>query len=277
MECTIRNIPIYYESYGSGIPIISIHGYTPDHRLMKGCMEPLFAQRSGWRRIYLDLPGMGKTPGSEQINSTDGMLDIVIDFLDEIIPGQQFLIAGESYGGYLARGVVSRKFDQVEGMALICAGIIMDHARRDVPPRTVIVENPQLLATLDEADAEEFSSMAVVQDQYNWEHFRDDILSGLRIADEAFLEKISQQYSYSFDVDNLPQRFAKPVVFLQGRQDHIIGYRDAWNILENYPRATFAVLDRAGHNLQIEQPQLFNALIGEWLDRVRESILTFVL
>jgi pimeloyl-ACP methyl ester carboxylesterase len=38
--------------------------------------------------------------------------------------------------------------------------------------------------------------------------------------------------------------------------------------LPHYPRATFAVLDVAGHNLQIEQPRLFNALMHEWLDRV---------
>lgn len=59
---------------------------------------------------------------------------------------------------------------------------------------------------------------------------------------------------------------------LVGRQDQVAGYRGAWRILENYPRATFAVLDREGHNLQIEQPQLFNALLGEWLDRVQESL-----
>ena len=40
------------------------------------------------------------------------------------------------------------------------------------------------------------------------------------------------------------------------------------DILERFPRATFAVLDLAGLNLQIEQPQLFHALINEWLDRV---------
>ncbi len=56
-----------------------------------------------------------------------------------------------------------------------------------------------------------------------------------------------------------------------GRQDQVAGYRDAWRILENYPRASFAVLDWAGHNAHIEQSQLFNALPGEWLDRVQES------
>jgi pimeloyl-ACP methyl ester carboxylesterase len=54
------------------------------------------------------------------------------------------------------------------------------------------------------------------------------------------------------------------------RQDSVVGYRDAWAILENYPRGTFAVLDRAGHFLAAEQEDLFHALAGEWLDRVEE-------
>jgi hypothetical protein len=32
------------------------------------------------------------------------------------------------------------------------------------------------------------------------------------------------------------------------------------------------VLDRAGHNLQIEQSRLFTALVHEWLDRVEEEL-----
>jgi pimeloyl-ACP methyl ester carboxylesterase len=272
MECIIRDIPLFYESYGTGIPIILLHSFSCDHRQMKGCMEPLFAQQQGWQRLYLDLPGMGKTPGKESLKSTDDMLDVVVDFIDAVIPGQPFLLVGASYGGYLARGVVLRKFDLVEGMALICPAIITERSRRTVPPRTVIVENPQLLATLAPAEAEEFGSMSVVQDHYNWQRFRDEVLSGASVANGPFLEKIRQHADYSFDVDRLPQPFAKPVVILLGRQDSSVGYQDAWRILENYPRGTFAILDRAGHNLQIEQPQLFHALVSEWLDRAWESM-----
>ncbi len=41
-----------------------------------------------------------------------------------------------------------------------------------------------------------------------------------------------------------------------------------------FPRATFAVLDRAGHGLTMEQTGLFRALVAEWLDRVEEGIRT---
>ena len=76
---------------------------------------------------------------------------------------------------------------------------------------------------------------------------------------------------YSFDLDTQTRPFEKPTLILTGRQDTHVGYRDAWAILEAYPRATFAVLDRAGHALGVEQDILFRALIHEWLDRVEES------
>ena len=120
------------------------------------------------------------------------------------------------------------------------------------------------------SDANEFASMAVVQNRLNWERFRDEILAGIRVGDTAYLEHLRHDgYGFSFDVDSLPVPYDKPVLIVAGRQDTSVGYENAWRIIDNYPRPTFAVLDTAGHNLQIEQPQVFNALASEWLDRLQ--------
>jgi pimeloyl-ACP methyl ester carboxylesterase len=73
-------------------------------------------------------------------------------------------------------------------------------------------------------------------------------------------------------VDTLPTPFGGPTLIVTARQDHLCGYRDAWDLLDNYPRATLAVLDRAGHFVNIEQDALCQLLMGEWLDRVEERI-----
>ena len=39
-----------------------------------------------------------------------------------------------------------------------------------------------------------------------------------------------------------------------------------------YPRASFVLLDKAGHGLQIEQDILFTETVKEWLDRVVSEI-----
>ena len=59
--CNVNTAEIYYEDYGEGQPILMIHGFSPDHRLMSGCMEPIFKEREGYRRIYINLPGMGQS------------------------------------------------------------------------------------------------------------------------------------------------------------------------------------------------------------------------
>ena len=269
MECKVNGLSIYYESIGQGRPIIMLHGFYPDHRLMSGCMEPIFAKQTGYQRIYLDLPGMGQTKGADWITSSDSMLTVVMDFIDHILPGQNFLLAGESYGGYLARGIVYKWAQRVDGLMLLCPCIIANQAKRDRPPHVVIKPDQKLLGTLQPADATEFGSMAVVQNEANWRNFRDNVLCGVRIADNEMLSNLQKTaYEFSFPIDKLAHPFANPTLLLLGRQDASVGYKDAWSILDNYPRASFAVLDRAGHCLEIEQEGLFRCLVNEWLDRV---------
>jgi pimeloyl-ACP methyl ester carboxylesterase len=270
VECQVKDIPIYYEVFGEGRSLVSLHGFTPDHRLMTGCMEPIFEQRSGWQRIYLDLPGMGKTPGPEWLTSSDQMLDVVLGFIDQVIPDQRFVLAGESYGGYLARGIIHHKPELVDGLLLICPLIVPDGEKRTLPPHVVLVRDEELVASLKPDEREEIESFVVVQTRDVWERTKDEVISGINVADQEFLTRLfTHGYSLSFNVDAV-QLFEKPTLILFGRQDTSVGYRDGWDIIENYPRSTFAVLDRAGHNLQIEQAIMFNALVNEWLDRVEE-------
>lgn len=271
MKCNLGKIEVNYEVYGSGKPIIMLHGSPVDHRIMKGCMEPIFKNKEGYKRIYFDLPGMGKTKGEKWITNLDKMLEVVIDFINKVIPNESFLLAGESYGGFLSIGVLYKMADRVDGLLLICPALILNHEKRNVPQLTVLRKDDKLLSEIDQEDAKRFSSIQVVQNKRNWERFRDEILPSLKIADIEFVEKLDEGgFDFSFDVNKM-EKFNKPTLILLGRQDSSVGYKDAWEVLEQYPRATFAVLDRAGHNLQIEQEELFNSLVSEWLTRVNEK------
>lgn len=268
MECQLDSITVHYETRGFGRPILMLHGFGPDHRLMFGSMEPAFARRSGWQRIYIDLPGIGLTKGEEWIRGSDEMLTVVEQFIDAVLPGQRFVLAGESYGGYLSRGLVARRPDQIDGLLLIAPVIHPAVADRTLPPRTVLVQGESLLARLTPEQVEAFTEMAVVQDHYNWERFDVEVRAGVQIADQPFLARIKERYAFTFGLEPFSRPYEAPVLILAGRQDHVTGYKDQFELLEHYPRGTFAVLDRAGHNLQIEQSRAFTALVSEWLDRI---------
>jgi pimeloyl-ACP methyl ester carboxylesterase len=270
MEYKVKDVNIYYEICGGGTPIVMIHGWSPDHRLMKGCMETIFqGMDTPWQRIYFDLPGMGKTPGQPWITGSDQMLSLVLEFIDAIIPDQHFVLAGESYGGYLARGVIKERADLVEGLLLICPVASQETLKDHLPAARVLEKDEAFADSLSQEDRQYFEGINVVQNQRVWERFSADILPGLKAADYAFLENsLGQHVPYAVDVDCIDEPYQQPTLMLMGRQDWVVGYRDHWRLLENYPRASFVILDKAGHNLQIEQDILFNALVKEWLERV---------
>ncbi len=206
------------------------------------------------------------TEAPEHIASTDDVYAVVRAAVDALVPGP-YAVAGESYGGYLARGLVAEHGRRVIGMALICPMLVAEHDERDVPEHVVLALDDSCAALPPDS---EFREVAVVQTEETFRRTVAEVVPGLQVADEAALERIRRRWSGDFPREPQGTTYDAPVLFLMGRQDASTGYRDAWPLLDHYPRATFAVLDRAGHNAQIEQPALFDALVGEWLDRVEE-------
>ena len=271
MEVVVKSIPMFYEEYGTGIPILMLHGWPGDHRHMVADMEPLFQHRSGWRRIYPNLPGMGRTPGASWITRQDHMLEVLVAFLERVLPDRRYVVAGASYGGYMARGLVHEQGARMDGLFLLVPTVETDATKQNLPPHQVIVEDPQFLAALAPEEAG-LTNFFVVQSYERLERFRTVIRPAIADADHAFLERLEEHYAFSFPVDRMTAPFPAPALILTGRQDSTCGYREAWTLLDNYPRGTFAVLDRAGHALGGEQKGLFQALAYEWLDRVEEYI-----
>lgn len=269
MKFAFGDAEIFYETFGAGRPLVLLPGQPSSHLSLARFIEPVLAQREGWRRIYLDLPGTGQSTCGEAVATPDRLLDAMLAFIDAVIPGQRFTLAGLSYGGYLARGVLQRRADLMDGLLLCVPMIKADEAQAQLPPRTTIVANPPLLAQLSERQRSLVESMVVAQTPQIVAAARE-VFAEVAVADHAFLTRLEADGGFTFDVDALPAPFEAPTLLLTGRQDNICGYRDAWELLANYPRATFAVLDRAGHFATIEQEALCHALIHEWLARVDE-------
>lgn len=272
MRCMVKDCNVYYEMFGEGTPIINLHGSTLDSHSMTGCMEPIFKKRKGWKRIYPDFPGHGKTLGREWIKGSDDVLQVVLDLIDNTIQDTQFALVGLSYGGYIARGIVHHRPEQVIGLLLIVPRVVSNPTQRTLPQKSVLVRETEFLDELDPQVRRDFEEVAVLHTRSHWNRYKKEIIPGVTAADMSFLQRLQPAVDeFSFEVDNLSVPFEKPTLILTGRQDHWVGYQDAWKIIENYPCATFTVLDRAGHALQIEQESLFNGLVNEWLDRVEET------
>ena len=271
MDSMVNGIPVHYAQHGTGTPVLALHGGEVDHREITGALEPVFAERPGYRRIYPDLPGMGRTPAPETIDSTDAVLDTLLGLVDDVIGEEAFLVVGHSYGGYLARAIANRRPGQVAGLALICS-LAGEQVRGDERPEHVVLhaaDDLDLDGTLEPAMAAEFRNYLVVQTPETLRRFQETVAPGVALADQAALERIFARWQLRTAPEQAPA-YTNPTLILAGRQDATVGYAGSWRLLEHYPRATFAVLDRAGHGLPHEQVGLVTALMAEWLDRVSE-------
>jgi pimeloyl-ACP methyl ester carboxylesterase len=235
--CKVEKANIYYEEIGSGTPILMIHGFSPDHRLMKGCMEPIFQERDRYRRIYIDLPGMGETKDYESIQNSDEMLEAVIQFIEKRLASDSFLIAGESYGGYITRGVITKMPEQVMGAAFICPMIIPDKNARTLPKHANILVDHEFLATLTEEEREDFKGIHVKLDEYTWKRYNEEVVAGMKIADPAFLEKISGAYGFTFEMTK--KCFRNQACFWRGDKTILQAIRTCLTYLINIPELHF--------------------------------------
>jgi pimeloyl-ACP methyl ester carboxylesterase len=249
--------------------VVHLHGVPVDHRVVRDPMERVHATLPGWRRVYVDLPGFGIAPPSDAIGSSDDALDLVLALVDDVRGDRPAAIVGQSWGGYLAHAAAERRPDAVAGIALLCPMTVPEHAARDVPVVPAPEIPTEVAAGAEAADVEEFRDIAVVADAAHFAFFRASVLPALRGADPGAVERIAAAYALT---DPPAPAYGGPTLIVTGRQDTVVGYRDQWRLAEELPRATFAVLDGAGHHAHVEREAATAALLRAWLGDVGAAI-----
>lgn len=244
---------------GSGVPVVCLPMLGMSRVATAQGFSPALA---GAREVHLDLPGHGDAPGEGEASS-QAVLDSVVAWLERSLD-RPALLAGASYGGYLAAGLARQRPDLVGGLLLVCAGVRV--GQRDLPdqeppaaePGWLDAAPPELHGHLDRALGHR--TRAVV----------DAVLSALAAGargDEDYQDALTDGPGYALADQDDAAVFAGPVTVLAGRQDRVVGFADQFRALRSYPRATYSVVDAAGHYLPWEQPELFRGLAQDWLRR----------
>ncbi|MCB2411500.1 alpha/beta hydrolase [Demequina sp. TTPB684] len=254
---------------GSGVPVLFVHGNGVDHRMLLE-LDTVFEQIGGWERIHFDLPGFGRTPALP----APGGLPEIAEWLEatarDLLGERHFAVVGASLGALLTRELAARLKEQCLGFALLAPVVDSVRDHRTLPEPAVLVEDAALLRSLDPADAVDYAELAVIQSPENWQRFRDAVLPGVRAADERAMDRLAQRYALPTLPDAQLEGFDKPVLIVAGRQDAVVGFHDQWVLSQRFPHATFAVLDRAGHNISIDQPEAVAGLLARWAEQVAE-------
>jgi pimeloyl-ACP methyl ester carboxylesterase len=248
-----------------GRPLVFLHGLTTDRRLPIETFEPVFADRPGWRRIYLDLPGHGLSTGNLVGASADGLISCVAKLAREVGGGKPALVA-HSYGGYLALGV-ARALGEVDGLFLVNPIVEPDLQRRVVPPQRFVVVEEGLVFADDEQRAT-FDAEVAVHSRATLEAFRRAVDPGHRAANRPFVQLVRNQYAQSRPWSPALANLDRPVSVVCGRDDYWAGYTDALDLVKLARRCRYSVLPGCGHLLPIEAAPTLRALFLDWLEEL---------
>ncbi|MFI7210974.1 alpha/beta fold hydrolase [Micromonospora maritima] len=243
--------------------IVCLPWFGMTRQAMATAFQPAFAGL-GLRTAHLDLPGHGDSPVNCPPDS-QSVLETVCSWLEQHAT-TPVLLAGASYGAYLAAGIARQRPELVRGLLLVCPGVRMVRKHRDLPESPPAAAPTGWLSGTPTAWHEHLGSALGNRTPA----VAAAVMEALRLGgagDEEFRRKLQTGPAYSLPDEAAESRFAGPVSVLAGRQDGVVGYADQFRAMRNYPRGTFAVLDETGHYLPFEQPAALRALAQDWLRR----------
>ena len=153
---------MYTRILGNGTPLLCIHGFPLDHRSLLP-LDRIFGLSGNWKRIYVDLPGMGKSSYLTGINGYSSVLDNIQKIIDEEIGSDEFAIFGYSFGGMLARALTYINSEKVLGLGMLCPEIIANNSARNVPVRIPVITDKSFLASLDPAQRSVYTKKSIIE------------------------------------------------------------------------------------------------------------------
>ena len=142
---------LYFEERGTGLPIVNLHGWPGEHGQMMAMMEPLFAHRRGWRRIYVDLPWMGSQFRTGWVGKPRSDARRSIRLHRHPHRGPKSRSRRHSYGARLARGLMAAGANQIGAAFLLSPGGFGDVPEEAGPP-SVFAESQQFQDQLTETE-----------------------------------------------------------------------------------------------------------------------------
>jgi pimeloyl-ACP methyl ester carboxylesterase len=251
-----------WESRGEGDKtIIVLPWFGVDRSFAAAAFEPA-VDKARLRRVYVDLPGCGDSPPGPP--SSDGIIDEILRLIGEQFSAERVLLAGFSYGGYLATGLARRRPEAFDGLFLACTTFRIRPEHRELPPAPTAP--PHWLPSIS-AEFRDHLAAALGTPSEATAREIDARLRNLPPADDSYLAQL-REHGYPLSDEDTPFVYDRPVALVLGRQDRIAGYASQFRALDAYPTATFTLLDHAGHYLPFERPDPFNASVHEWLARI---------
>lgn len=291
---TLGGYPFHAESFGAeGNPVVLVlHGGPGnDYRYLL----PLRALAERYRVVFYDQRGTGLSPRVDpqelRLERMQADLDLMVDHFGQ---GQPLSLIGHSWGAMLASGYLSQHPEKVQGAVLAEPGLLTTEKAREFEE---LMQRAGSVALLVAAGHSWFRSRHVTgpDDQARGDFFFQDLMTTVtpdknplagyfcRPEDSRRIPHWRYSWRSSRDIPNRArnrhgdiqidlvsgvERFPRPVLFLAGECNRLIGAEYQRDHMRHFPTARLEVVPAAGHAMFNDNPEASLAAVRRYLDEV---------
>ncbi|MBK6768030.1 MAG: alpha/beta fold hydrolase [Ardenticatenales bacterium] len=255
--------PRIFLSYADNFPehvVLFIHGYPLSSQMWVPQLEGLAGTVWG---IAPDLRGCGEsgTPGGA-VTMTDYAEDCVA-LLDELGLEDPVVVCGLSMGGYVALELFRLHPDRVSALVLAAtkAGADTDEGKAGRDKNAQIARDDGVEAIASAILPKMFAPQTVADDPELVAEVREIMTSGSVEGVVGALEAMRDR------IDSTPTlaKIGVPTLVLHGADDQLMPPAEGEKLKAGIPGAELVLIEGAGHLLNLEQPDLFNDALLDFL------------
>ncbi|GFO62698.1 alpha/beta fold hydrolase [Geomonas paludis] len=265
MNLHVDDINLSYDDMGTGPAVILIHGFPLNRQMWQPQLQPI--ADAGFRVIAPDLRGFGASDAPAGGYSMERFADDIIAILDAL-KIDKAVIGGMSMGGYILMNLLERYPDRVRAACFIATRSNADDEAGRERRKAMAAEaerlgaNPiiKIFAELLFASETSQTSPELIARVTTW--MRDTNPKGLAGGLLAMRDRK--------DYTPLLPSFRHPSLVIAGAEDRAAPAEAAQTLMDGLRGCRSKVIENAGHMVNMEQPEIFNQTLIEFLNSLPE-------
>jgi pimeloyl-ACP methyl ester carboxylesterase len=246
---------IFAEDVGSGTPLVLVHGFLGSSDMWAPQIEFF---KDDFRVIAPALPGFGESSAINSCDSIECMAKAILNLLEkkEI---KNFNLLGHSMGGMIVQEIAKIASEKI--LKLICYGT---GPRGNIPGRFETIDQSREKLKINGLDVTAHriaKTWFIEEDKSKYFYLCDE--AGKQTSIEAADNGLVAMKNWS-GIENL-KNIKNETLIVWGDQDKAYNFNQVETLNNNIPNSDLKVIKGCSHNVHLEKPEEFNAVVEEFL------------
>ena len=246
---------IFTEDVGSEIPLVLVHGFFGSSEMWRPQINFF---KENYRVIVPALPGFGKSNKVKSYNSIECMAKSILISLEKK-KIERFYLLGHSMGGMIVQEMIKLAGEKI--LKLICYGT---GPRGNIPGRFETIDQSReklKINGLKDTAHRIAKTWFVEEDKSKYFYLCEE--AGKQTSIEAVDNGLVAMKNWS-GVENL-KNIKNETLIVWGDQDKAYNFNQVETLNNNIPNSDLKIIKNCSHNVHLEKPEEFNAVVEEFL------------